>query len=171
MPVPQFHLLQDKIDESSKGHFLCCETKLVNSRKKLSIVIFQKKGWPLKCQHYSDPQNKIASSITLFWPPGGRSLAQLAAWLWLTSVFAAKKKRESRNMAEAGNVVHEDDRKLFVGALPQVDAHKTMIPNSCQMHLVRSCIFIVKLQPLNGAIEIIAFSRRPECLCLVVDKV
>ena len=29
-------------------------------------------------------------------------------------------------MAEAGNVVHEDDRKLFVGALPQVCARKTM---------------------------------------------
>ena len=27
----QFHLLQDKIDESSKGHFLCCEIKLVTS--------------------------------------------------------------------------------------------------------------------------------------------
>lgn len=77
LPVPQFHLLQDKIAESSKGHFLCCETKLVNSRTKLSIVIFQKKGWPLKCQHYSDPQNKIASSITLFRPPVGWSLAQL----------------------------------------------------------------------------------------------
>ena len=29
-------------------------------------------------------------------------------------------------MAEAGNVVHEDDRKLFVGALPQVCALTTM---------------------------------------------
>ena len=29
-------------------------------------------------------------------------------------------------MAEAGNVVHEDDRKLFVGALPQVCARKNM---------------------------------------------
>ena len=36
LPVrSQFHLLQDKIDESSKGHFLCCETKLVTSRKKI----------------------------------------------------------------------------------------------------------------------------------------
>ena len=105
-------LLQDKFAESSKGHFLCCETKLVTSRKKLSRVAS-------KMPAYSDPQNKITSSITLFWPPGGWSLAQLVGWLWLTCFFAAKK-WESRNMAEAGNVVHEDDRKLFVGALPQV---------------------------------------------------
>ena len=37
-------LLQDKFAESSKGHFLCCETKLVTSRKNCQ-------GWPVKCQH------------------------------------------------------------------------------------------------------------------------
>jgi hypothetical protein len=58
----------------------------------MSIVIFQKKGWPLKCQHYSDPQNKIASSITLYRPPVGWSLAQLVnLTVKLTSVFCSKK--------------------------------------------------------------------------------
>ena len=157
-------LLQDKFAESSKGHFLCCETKLVTSRKKLSRVAS-------KMPAYSDPQNKITSSITLFWPPGGWSLAQLVGWLWLTCFFAAKK-WESKNMAEAGNVVHEDDRKLFVGALPQVYFTAGLLSIAFQRHLVRSCIFLsVKLQPLNGAIEIIAFSRRLKYLCLVVDKV
>ena len=79
-------LLQDKFAESSKGHFLCCETKLVTSRKKLSRVAS-------KMPAYSDPQNKITSSITLFWPPGGWSLAQLVGWLWLTCFLQQKSEK------------------------------------------------------------------------------
>ena len=40
-------------------------------------------------------------------------------------------------MAEAGNVVHEDDRKLFVGALPQVNArHVSQFLVKCTLYEV-----------------------------------
>merc|ERR1712168_1582236 len=49
----------------------------------------------------------------------GTVVGTFSPTLQLSSSLPPVKKQKSRNMAEAGNVVHEDDRKLFVGALPQ----------------------------------------------------
>ena len=73
-------------------------------------------------------------------------------------------------MADAGNVVHEDDRKLFVGALPQVLDNYRPQRNTNQRTLYEVVILLLKLEPLNGAIETNAVSRRLKRSCLVVDK-
>ena len=72
-------------------------------------------------------------------------------------------------MADAGNVVHEDDRKLFVGALPQV-LDNNGFRNTIQSTLYEVVILLLKLEPLNGAKETNAVSRRLKRSCLVVDK-
>ena len=53
-------------------------------------------------------------------------------------------------MADAGNVVHEDDRKLFVGALPQV-LDNNGFRNTIQSTLYEVVILLLKIEPLNGA--------------------
>ena len=73
-------------------------------------------------------------------------------------------------MADAGNVVHEDDRKLFVGALPQVLNNYRPQRNTNQSTLYEVVILLLKLEPLNGAIETNAVSRQLKRSCLVVDK-
>ena len=73
-------------------------------------------------------------------------------------------------MADAGNVVHEDDRKLFVGALPQVLDNNGPRRNTIQSTLYEVVILLLKLEPLNNAKKNNAVSRRLKRSCLVVDK-
>ena len=63
-------------------------------------------------------------------------------------------------MADAGNVVHEDDRKLFVGALPQVLNSYRPQRYTNQSTLYEVVILLLKLEPLNGAIETNAVSTK-----------
>ena len=148
LPVPQFHLLPRLNRRSSiKGHFLCCETKLVTLRKNLSRVA------SIKCQHIVTLKIKLPLPFkTFISPPEGSSLAQLIDWLKADLCFCSKKEVEQLNHGWSWKRCPWRWPETIRGS-PSPGECSSSLPIPCQRHLVRSCSFTLRLQPLNGARE------------------